>query len=244
MEQPCSSLVLLLSWGEQVVPSQLLCCSSGLSCLISDASVASPVQWLLLWFCVWAESCESVETMRNGSRVCAWNWTGNDRTTFALQLSSHGDMLFLERQCKLVVQQCVQINRPLTPRAVCGGKILCAPPIAAQFVHGAVGLCKTAFIGPFSLSFPLFGPFNFIGPRSLSRAVAWWLAVLSRPALEMTLPNRFNFSSSLHLVVFLPFLCSVVWFVSVWTLRRESVLRSLPVLSERLFTEPGLRSRN
>ena len=72
MEQPCSSLVLLLSWGEQIVPSQLLCCSSRLSCLISDASLAPPVQWLLLWFCVWAESCESVETMRNGSRV--WRW--------------------------------------------------------------------------------------------------------------------------------------------------------------------------
>ena len=77
MEQPCSSLVLLLSWGEQVVPSQLLCCSSGRSCLISDASLASPVQWLLLWFCVWVERCESVEERK--SCVCLkLNWERQD----------------------------------------------------------------------------------------------------------------------------------------------------------------------
>ena len=40
--------LLLLSWVEQVVPAQLLCCSSGLSCLISNASLASQVQRLFL----------------------------------------------------------------------------------------------------------------------------------------------------------------------------------------------------
>ena len=78
MEQPCSSLVLLLSWGEQVVPSQLLCCASGWSCLISDASLASPVQWLLSKFCLswtlWI-SCRT-EVF---SRVCAeLGATGDD----------------------------------------------------------------------------------------------------------------------------------------------------------------------
>ena len=85
MEQPCSSLVLLLSWVEQVVPSQLLCCASGWSCLISDASLASPVQWLL-WFCVWVERCESV-VERKSLVVCVLGLErGADRTTLALQL--------------------------------------------------------------------------------------------------------------------------------------------------------------
>ena len=73
--------LLLLSGVEQNVPAQLLCCASGWSCLISVASLASPVQWLLLWFCFRAESCESVEERK--SCVCLelkWERTGNALT--------------------------------------------------------------------------------------------------------------------------------------------------------------------
>ena len=84
MEQSCSSLVLLwLSWVEQLLPAQLLRCASGLSCLVSDASLACQVQWCC--GCFQAEVVVEWVIRRNGSRVCTWKWSGSDRIAFPLQ---------------------------------------------------------------------------------------------------------------------------------------------------------------
>ena len=48
---------------------------------MSDASLASPVQCLLLRFCV--SELNVVNQLRNGSLVCAWNSTGSDRRLFS-----------------------------------------------------------------------------------------------------------------------------------------------------------------
>ena len=60
---------------EQVVPSQLLWCASGWSCLISDASLASPVQRLSVVVDLSSSGSqwlsESFEEQK--SCVCVWN---------------------------------------------------------------------------------------------------------------------------------------------------------------------------